>query len=260
MGQDVAAAGRGSRADRPYGGGTTSELVPRWGWTADRVVALERRPAGCTPSGRGPRVLGEAHCQAAWGLSTRLQPFGHETTAIATNGRSDVEPFEYSTLGVATDPSLRAFLEAEAQRGETTAIRPSRDTDAVSAHRREGGFMYELNCVESGKDDRRLCSFEASRQLGSRSPDSEPGSDDIVVVQGWFAGSPEGFSLLHAKGILTDIEAKELRTVIPLVLIAVDGRSFVVVREHGYEDESFAVFEFLGRQLHRVLEVRGGGC
>ncbi len=114
--------------------------------------------------------------------------------------------------------------------------------------------------METAKDDHQFCSFEASRQLGSQSPDTEPGPGDIVVVQGWFARSPEGFSLLQAKATLTDTDAKELRTVIPMVLIAVDGRSFIVVREHGYEDESFAVFEFRGKQLHPLLEVRGGGC
>jgi hypothetical protein len=208
----------------------------------------------------GVPVLGEAHCQAVWGLSTRLQPFGHETTAIVTNGQADIEPFEYSALGGAADPSLRAFLEAEAERAEIPAIRSSRkDAEAVLAHRRDC-LTYELSCVEPAKGDRELCSFEVSQQLGKRSPDSDPGCDDIVVVQGWFARSPEGFTLLQAKATLTDCDAKELRTVIPLVLIEVDARSFVVVREHGYEDESFAVLELRGNQLHPVLQIRGGGC
>jgi hypothetical protein len=38
-------------------------------------------------------VLGDAHCTAVWGLSTRLQPFDHETTAIATNVQSGIRPF-----------------------------------------------------------------------------------------------------------------------------------------------------------------------
>ena len=56
----------------------------------------------------GGPILGEAHCQAVWGLSTRLQPFGHETTAIATNGQSDIHPFEHSTLDGTADPRLRS--------------------------------------------------------------------------------------------------------------------------------------------------------
>ena len=115
--------------------------------------------------------------------------------------------------------------------------------------------MYELECVETGEDERRLCSFETSRPLGN-----DPGCDDVLVVQGWFASSPEGFTLLRSNATLTDCDGKELRTVTPLVLIGADARAFVVVREHGYEDESFAVFELRSDQLRPVLEVPGGGC
>jgi hypothetical protein len=65
---------------------------------------------------------------------------------------------------------------------------------------------------------------------------------------------------LQVKATLSDCDPKELRTTVPLVLIAADEHTFVVVREHGYENESFAVFEVRGNQLNLVLEVPGGGC
>jgi hypothetical protein len=196
-----------------------------------------------------------------WGLSTRLQPFGHETTAVATNGQSDIHAFEHSTLDAAADPRLQALLVAEVARSEMAAIRSSRkDADAVLAPRRDADRAYQLNCVGTGKDDRELCSFEASRRLGSGPSEIDPGCDDIVVVQGWFASSPKEVTLLQANAKLTDCDAKELRTATPLILISADARTFVVVREHGYEDESFAVFELRGDRLHSVLEVPGGGC
>jgi hypothetical protein len=209
----------------------------------------------------GAPILGQAHCQAVWGLSTRLQSFDHETTAIATNGQSDNHPFTHSTLEGAVDPRLRPFLRAEVEKAESAAIRTSRKgANDELARRRDSEFVYQLSCVRTGKEDRKLCSFEASRRLGGRSSEGNAGCDDIVIVQGWFATSLDGFTLVQAHGTATDCDSKELRTTTPLLLIVADARTFVVVREHGYEDESFAVFELRGNRLQPALEVPGGGC
>jgi hypothetical protein len=208
----------------------------------------------------GAPTLAEAHCQTVWGLLTRLQPFGHETTAIATSVQSGVQPFETSTLQLADDPGLWASLKAASERSEIAAIRSTRkDAEVVLSRRRpDWDPIYRINCVGTGKDDDELCSFETSRRLGTQP--AEAGCDEVAVVQGWYARSPAAFSPLRASATLTDCDAKELRSSIPLALIAADGRTFVVVREHGYEDESFAVFELRGNRLEQVLEVPGGGC
>ena len=80
------------------------------------------------------------------------------------------------------------------------------------------------------------------------------------MVQGWVARVSEGFTALQANATITDCDAKELRTWAPLVFVTADARTFVVVREHGYEDESFVVSELRDNGLHRVLDVPGGGC
>lgn len=209
----------------------------------------------------GSPKLAEAHCEAVWGLSTRLNPSGHETTAIATNVQAGIRPFGQSTVWAAADQRLRAFLRDQFDKAEVAALRSGRqDADTVLSHRPDCDPVYELSCVGTGHEDDELCSFEASRRLETKRSEADPGCDEISVVQGWYRSSPDTFTLLQVSGLLTDCDAKELRSSAPLVLIDAGGRSFVVVREHGYEDESFAVFEVHGDELKQVLKVPGGGC
>src|ERR1017187_9062313 len=104
----------------------------------------------------GAPVLGEAHCEAVWGLSTRLQPFDHETTAIAANVQSGIRPFEEFTLGAFTDASLKVLLQTTFEKSETEAIRSKRtDANAVPADRPSPEPIYQLRCVQTGKDEDR---------------------------------------------------------------------------------------------------------
>lgn len=220
-----------------------------------------RKTCAAPPFASARPLVAAAHCQGLWGLSTGLPPSGHETTAIATNGQADFTMFEYSTLDGTADARLRAFLATEVDSRETAAIRSSaRDPDTVPVHRRDSDPAYELNCVDSAGSDRALCAFQSSRRYGIWRSDGYPDCDEIIIVQSWLASSPEGFTLLQANTTLTDCDAKELGTVTPLLLIGASARTFVVTREHGYEDESFAVLEVRASQLHRQLEIPGGGC
>jgi hypothetical protein len=205
-------------------------------------------------------VLGDAHCTAVWGLSTRLQPFDHETTAIATNVQSGIRPFVASALGAFSDARLTALLRTAFEKAETDAVRSKRaDTKTLPAHRPVPEPVYQIRCVQTGRDDDEFCSFEANRRLGA-APASDPACDEVVVVQGWVAKTGQAFTLLKADSTLTDCDGKELRTSSPLVQISEGSRKFIVAKEHGYEDESFVLYELHGSRLERVLEVPGGGC
>lgn len=202
--------------------------------------------------------LAEAHCEAVWGLSTRLKPTGHETTAIATSIQAGIRPFYQSTVWAGADQRLRVFLRDQFDNAEAAIQAGRQNADTALSHRSDCDPVYELSCVSTGNEDEELCFFEASRRLGTKPSGVDPGCDEIAVVQGWYRTAP--FTLLQVSGLLTDCDAKQLRSSAPLLMVDVGGRSFVVVREHGYEDESFAVFEVHGDELKPVLKVRGGGC
>jgi hypothetical protein len=46
----------------------------------------------------------------------------------------------------------------------------------------------------------------------------------------------------------------------PLAAVAVGKQLFVVTVDHGYEDESYSLWQIDGSAIHRVLRVEGGGC
>jgi len=214
---------------------------------------------GVPVSVKGP-VLAGAHCQAVWGLATRIAEFGHETTAIATNTQSGVRPFELS-VGPNWDVRLNAFLRGQFDKAEIAAIRTNRDdADSILAKRsacEPGSISY---CVKLSASDDQLCSFEASRVLGTRPEEAESECLDKAVVQGWYRTTAEGPALLQISATVTGCDATDLRDVTPEILIEANGRQFIVAKEHGYEDESFAVFELHGRELTQVLAIPGGGC
>jgi hypothetical protein len=209
----------------------------------------------------GAPALAEAHCDVIWGLSTRLQPNDHETTAIATNVPTGVRPFNLITLRAEADDRLRVFLREEFEKAETTEIRAKRpDAETLLARRPDRYPVFKLNCVPWGEEFGELCSFEATRQLGTKPYKELADCDEFTVVQGWFLETPRSLTLVRAGAMLTDCIWKEVRSAVAMTLITANERTFVVVREHGYEDESFVVYELLGNQLKQVLEVAGGGC
>jgi hypothetical protein len=206
-------------------------------------------------------ALVEAHCQAVWGLATRLAVSGHETTAIATSIQSGVRPFGFSTVWPGGGVRLGAFLREQFDSAEVAAIRTERkDADALLKQRPTCDPVYMLNCVSLADGDHELCSFEASRPLGTKPNEADAECLETTVVQGWFKTTADGPTLLQISGVLTDCDAKELRNVQPSILIEIGGHTFVVAREHGYEDESFSVFELRAHEVTQVLKMPGGGC
>ncbi len=213
------------------------------------------------PVRTGIPVLGEAHCQAVWGLSTQLQPIDHETTAIATNIPIGFQPFNRFTVGAEADEGFKTFLRKEFDKAEVAEFRSKRtDAARLLAHPQTREPVFEVSCAPVEKDSVELCTYRASQGLETRPYKELPDCDEFTAVEGWYLKSADTWTPLKARATLTDCVWKEVRTTTALLLIAVDAKRFVLTREHGYEDESFVIYEVSGNQLKRVLEVAGGGC
>jgi hypothetical protein len=82
-----------------------------------------------------------------------------------------------------------------------------------------------------------------------------------TMLTGWLVPTDAGtFNLLDPKLFLTDCDAKEVRTGLPLAAFRVSGQLFWVLQEHGYEDETYLIAEIRESGVRYPIEVNGGGC
>ena len=94
----------------------------------------------------------------------------------------------------------------------------------------------------------------------ARSPqDSRCGA--LTMMTGWLVPTDDGtFTVLDPKVLLTDCDAKEARTGVPLAAFRVSGELFWVLQEHGYEDETYLMVEIRASEVRYPIGVNGGGC
>jgi len=206
-------------------------------------------------------VLADAHCQSVWGLATRLQGFGHETTALALNRPTGAAPFEEFTPEPAFETALVPFLTAAFEKAVAAApISAGSESAANALSQSPQSPSMRVACAGATEAAKSPCHFSASRTVGPAADQGVGDCPTMAVVQGWYSSTEHGLLLLQAALTVTDCDAVELRTTMPLLHLQVGTRSFVVAREHGYEDESFVVFEHTGSRLIRLLDRPGGGC
>jgi hypothetical protein len=81
------------------------------------------------------------------------------------------------------------------------------------------------------------------------------------MMTGWLVPRDTGtYSLLDPKVFVTDCDAKEARTGLPLAAFHISGQLFWVLQEHGYEDETYLIAEIREAEIRYPIEANGGGC
>jgi hypothetical protein len=89
----------------------------------------------------------------------------------------------------------------------------------------------------------------------------DPGCAALTIMTGWLVPTDAGTLILRDPRVfLTDCDAKELRTALPLAALRVSKRLFWVLQEHGYEDETYVLAEIGPSEVRYRIEVNGGGC
>ena len=82
-----------------------------------------------------------------------------------------------------------------------------------------------------------------------------------TLMSGWLVRSAAGaLTLLDPKVFVTDCDGKEVNTLFPLGAVRAGTRSFWVMQEHGWEDESFVLLDVGPSHVKQVMKVEGGGC
>ncbi len=97
--------------------------------------------------------------------------------------------------------------------------------------------------------------FEASKEY--RPQDCGP----LSLFWGWIAkNDKETLNFIEKYCIVTDCDAKGAGFSHPMGVLRIQGREFMVVQSHGWEDESYSIFELTRSGIQRALSVSGGGC
>ncbi len=74
------------------------------------------------------------------------------------------------------------------------------------------------------------------------------------------ARDADSLAIQDPKVFVTDCDAKEARTALPLAAVRVAGRLFWVMEEDGYEDERYVIAEIRPTGVQYAIKVNGGGC
>ena len=111
------------------------------------------------------------------------------------------------------------------------------------------------------KSPRSPLYFVAEKKYRTARFPQDPQCSALTMMTGWLVPTDAGtFNLLDPKVFLTDCDAKEVRTGLPLAAFRVWGQLFWVLQEHGYEDETYLIAEIRESEVHYPIEVNGGGC
>ncbi len=212
------------------------------------------------------------HCQTNWGLATdysraesekdvhgsvgvaldaerevgapqKLDGAGDEWAALAAHISREFEPAE---------AKAEAALPAEHAR---FVFLPTREERAKTAPAVANILCFDL------AGGRRLCSFEAERKYVKPPSAHDSPCESVSFFGGWLLQTGEGKPLIIEQNFaLSDCERKGVGGMSPLGSLRIGAREFFVVEEHGYEDESYVIYELKGTKLRRLLLTHGGAC
>lgn len=111
------------------------------------------------------------------------------------------------------------------------------------------------------KSPRSPLYFAAEKKYRTPRFPQDPQCSTLTTMTGWLVPTDaKTYTLLDPKVYVTDCDAKEARTGLPLAAFRISGRLLWVLQEHGYEDETYLIAEIRETGIRYPIEVNGGGC
>jgi len=232
------------------------EPVPKiWRvWPASGAPSVEAHVSGADDV--------DAHCSGQIALKTDLPKVTMEhplkfgiavdSSIVAVSTVEEVRPSD-SNWASAERAVLAKFAALERAQANRERQQMPREVPEPVAHI---AALYR-----EARSARSLLYFEAEKKYRTPRDPRDEQCTALTVMTGWLVTTDAGaVSLADPKLFLTDCDAKEFRTVLPLAVIRVSGRSFWVLQEHGYEDETYLIGEVRHGHVRYPIEVNGGGC
>jgi hypothetical protein len=204
------------------------------------------------------------HCERGLALATNLRmppteefagvesTFGVAMHDLAVHVRT-IEVVAASTLRSAAERVIRpAFDSREKARAE--------ETQRTLPHDRPIPAVRITRLLRQAGRSRSPLYFEAERVYAT-GPGGDLSCPFHTIMTGWLGSTDDGgLALLDSSVFVTDCDRKEARSGLPLAALRVASHWFWIMREHGYEDETFHIVETGPAHVREALEVEGGGC
>jgi len=243
----------------------------------DSVPSVWRRRGGRVPniwrvwpaSGGAPiqaRVGGievvEAHCSGQVALKTNLPKtkaqhplkFGIaiDSASIPVSAVEEIHRSD-AAWAAAERAALASFSQLEAAQATKDRGRLPRETPAPVA---QITALYRPM-----RAPRSPMYFVAEKKYSTARSPQDAQCTAVTIMTGWLVPMDSGtYAVLDPKVFLTDCDAKEVRTAVPLGAFRVSNQPYWVLQEHGYEDESYLIAELRQSVIRYPIEVNGGGC
>lgn len=221
----------------------------------------------------------ENHSQTNWALMTdypKKQNAGigsHNYVGIALNVDLKVEGMVEIESGRYESNSIVAHVKAAFDNSETAEVARSSAQPATSDFWRARGFpssneerakaelvVTKLFRSKSAIDGQHIYYVEVEKRY--RNPAHSPDSpcDNISFLKGWVLKDRDGtLGILNDSFGITNCDGKERGGSVELFsVMAMKNRTFLFTVEHGWEDESYTIYEFKDSWLARALETFGG--
>jgi len=218
--------------------------------------------------------LVDGGCIKMWALASDargqawLKPLdqGPSRLALAASGDTVISPFlpaSDQTRSELLDMIAPAFDAAESAE---VARHPAQGFPAADVRQSKRPTIEAVVRSESAVGGRVLYHVRAVRSYRKPAGSPDAPCDNVAFFSAWIAeepaqsGRPSRRVIASSALVLMDCERVGARTTVPMGLAVVDGRSFVITAEYGYEDLTLGIFETDGQSLNRVLTTFGGGC
>jgi hypothetical protein len=217
-----------------------------------------------------------AHSGANWALLTNLPGRTSEDAldneiGIALNANRKVNPMIEVRSNTPAEKNMVSFVKqtiGDAETDELNRLRgqrlvpesPIRQFALSKAQRAKTAVsitkLYRSKSLVNGEN---LYYFEAEKGYPQSIAQGSRNCEDISLFRGWISTQGKGgLGLIDSQLMFTDCDRKGPSTATPLGIMTLKNQTFLFVKEHGWEDQSYMILEFDYSGLHRVLETLGG--
>jgi hypothetical protein len=222
----------------------------------------------------------ENHSQTNWALTTDYtqkrdgdKGSHHEQVGFALSVDLKVGGMAVIEKGSAEADKVVAYVKSAFDSYEAAAIARLAAAPAAGNLPAAGGFplsgtrraqaglaVAKLYRDRAGIGGAHIYYVEVEKRYGKPAGLPDPSCENVAFLKGWVVKRKDGtLGMLNDGFGLTDCDGKDRGNSVELFsTISLNDRTFLLTVEHGWEDESYTIYELKDFSLVRLLETFGG--